>query len=240
MSGNTSPKLSERTYAFFNFASDIRRESHRLVGRNREGLFFDFIPNCAMDPLGIASRGRKQVDDQDVDASVQKLDCLFDESPQCMAATLVARRDDFHHADDPAERMTNDDSIGECCRSLSGGFNAQPLGGRGRRQHGATGTTCGRLGMTAPLECQDIRCNPSSVLLDKGRIAGRQQTAIERIADGDGPRLMKIVEQIGINAGPVMNRHSKLPAGDALSPKIILRCHPARYSSSPLSFASTL
>src|SRR5207253_6212039 len=58
------------------------------------------------------------------------------------------------------------------------------------------------------LQGEHVRHQPTGVLLDQRRVAFRQQAAVQRIADVDGPGLMEIMEQVRIDAGPIVDRHN--------------------------------
>src|SRR5438876_7943104 len=51
------------------------------------------------------------------------------------------------------------------------------------------------------------------MLLDQRRISRREQPAIERIPNVDRPRLMEVVEQIRVNASPIVNGHLRFSTG---------------------------
>src|SRR5438874_2645100 len=57
------------------------------------------------------------------------------------------------------------------------------------------------------LQSDHIRHGDIGMLLDQCREALRQQSAMQGIADGDGPTLMEVVEQVGIDSSPVVDRH---------------------------------
>src|SRR5205823_8260250 len=81
------------------------------------------------------------------------------------------------------------------------------------RWGGGDGKPTGRLSLVRarapPVEGQHVRDRFADLLVGQGDIPGREPAGVERSAKLDGPVLVEVVEQPGVNPGPVVDRHDE-------------------------------
>src|SRR5439155_23136071 len=70
------------------------------------------------------------------------------------------------------------------------------------------------LATSASLQGEHVWDQARSVLLDQRGVFAGQEAVVQRIADFDRPPLMKMVEQAGIDARPVVDGHGGTSSGD--------------------------
>ena len=101
--------------------------------------------------------------------------------------------------------VANGDAVGLPRVGL--GVRSPDEAGAGRRGHNghapAIGTWCG----PGQLQGQDVGDRALDGLFGKGEGRGRQPARIERVAQGVDPAMVERVEQVRIDAGPIVNRH---------------------------------
>src|SRR5262249_47486725 len=144
-----------------------------------------------------------------VDAVPEEIDRLLDEGAQGGAATLVARGDNLDDADHPTEGVANCDAIGSRCRDIL--LRTDDVSGFRRRRgdDAAGGWYRGWAWPRPALPGKGVGHEATPVLLDPGRGASGQQSPVEGVAESNRPRLMEVVEQVGVDARPVVDRHGK-------------------------------
>src|SRR5262245_13348821 len=191
----------------FRNGGDVSGQRERLVRRKFKRLLLDLVPNDLVDPLGVAGGRRKQIDDEDINTLPEKLDRLLDERPQGGTAPLVSRGDDFYDTDYAAQRMTDRDTVAAGRRDFL--LRAEDVSGLRRRGDDDPAHGFGRRdGPWPALQGDHIGHDAAGMLLDQRRESLGKQAAVQSVTDGDRPGLMEVVKQVGINGGPVVNRHN--------------------------------
>src|SRR4051794_9363412 len=120
-----------------------------------------------------------------------------------MLAVLVPRRDDLddgHHS----VGVTDGDSVRlpSISRSLGTGHEPSLRGMEIDGDPSGHGT-----GRGSQLEGDDIRLGAACLLLDHGEVARGEAARVKGIAYSNSPSLVKVVEPIGKDAGPVVDWH---------------------------------
>jgi hypothetical protein len=138
---------------------------------------------------------------------LRKINRLLDERPQGGATALVARRGDLDDADHTAEWVADGNAVATRGQHLS----LRPENLPNLRRWASDDGTARPFGPV--FQRNDVRHDSAGVLLDQRRKAFRQQTAVHRVTDRHCPRLVEIVEEVGIDASPVVNRHGFFSSG---------------------------
>src|SRR5262249_50958885 len=158
-------------------------------------------------------------------------------------AFLVARRDDLDDGHHLAAGVADGDAA--CFPGVPGGLGARHK--PGFRRLDVDGQTFGRVaGRRGPVEGDGVPLGAARLLLDHGEIAGGQPALVEGIGDRDHPALVKVMESVGTDARPVVDRHGEFlrsvnaetcPELYHPSPTFSVRLWPAiAYPGEPLTF----
>ncbi len=158
-----------------------------------------------MDAKGVAFRGRKQIDHQQMHAGANELQAFVEELLERPLGILVAWRNDLDDRDGAAQPMFHHDAVGKVGVKF---LRRLANDSRRRRRHGQQATAViPACAVPQSIHGQHVRFLRPCLLLDESCYALRQHARIQSVLDADRPRLMKVVEKAGVNTGPIMNRH---------------------------------
>ena len=163
-----------------------------------------------MNALRIALAWREQVDHQQVNALHDQFRDFSTNVRSCIAARLVAGRDDLDHGDDVSVPVPHSDTT-------------RPSARKSAPRHG--GTTASRTGTAATAnpaaaavrfvsprprwqsQGEHVRNGPADRLLRQREVICGRLIRHSSRAERDNPAVMESMEQPRVNAGPVVNRH---------------------------------
>ncbi len=126
-------------------------------------------------------------------------------------ATLVAGRDDFQDGDHLAVAVLDADAVGAAGIRVHLTFDDEPSPGRGRGDRQAADRFALAGTLRPAVDGEHVRDWGRGLLIREGHVARRQPAGVERAAQLDGPILVEVMEQTGVHASPVVNRHGYPP-----------------------------
>lgn len=195
--------------------ADVGDPGQGLVGRKGEIADAVLIPDDSVDAIRVSRAGREEVDDQKVDAGVERLPGFFHEGIDGVSARLVARRNEFHHRDDSMIAVVSDDDrlgLSGVNVPLGFGMKADPRrpsceglappskdSGKGEIEGFSSGRRSG------------VWPRPSRDLLRHRIEVGGEEPAVQGPLDRGDPLVVEVVEDPVGHSGPIVNPHVDIP-----------------------------